>query len=81
VENNNGKIKSNNSNKGDKAMITGKYQEDVAMVAEKLMIAFSVEFVKSAPNTKRWEEAIQKSFEIAKTIVIKEYEFLNIPKQ
>lgn len=62
-------------------MITGKYQEDVAMVAEKLMIAFSVEFVKSAPNTKRWEAAIQNSFEIAKTIVTKEYEFLNIPKQ
>ena len=81
MENNNGKIKSNNSNKGDKTVITGKYQEDVAMVAEKLMIAFSVEFVKSVPNTKRWEEAIQKSFEIAKTIVIKEYEFLNIPKQ
>lgn len=81
MENNNGKIKSNNSNKGDKAMITGNYKEDVARVAENLMIAFSVEFVKSAPNIKRWNEAIQSSFELAKTIVIKEYEFLNIPKQ
>lgn len=59
-------------------MITGKYEEDVARVAEKLMIAFSVEFVKSAPNTKRWEEAMQSSFEIAKKIVNNEYEFLNI---
>lgn len=62
-------------------MITGKYQEDIAMVAEKLMIAFSVEFVKSAPNTKRLEEAMQGSFKIAKAIVDKEYEFLNITKQ
>lgn len=59
-------------------MITGKYEEDVAIVAEKLIISFSVEFVKSAPNIKRWEEAIQGSFEIAKNIVNKEYEFLNI---
>ena len=81
MENYNGKIKSNNSNKGDKAMITGKYQEDVANVAEKLMIAFSVEFVKSVPDTMPWEEAIKNSFELAESIVNREYKFLNIPKQ
>lgn len=58
-------------------MMTGNYKEDIAMVAEKLMIAFSVEFIKSAPNIKRWEEAMHNSFKIAKTIVNKEYEFLN----
>lgn len=62
-------------------MITGNYKEDVAMVAEKLMIAFSVEFVKSSPNTERWEEAMKGSFRIAEKIVNNEYEFLNITKQ
>lgn len=62
-------------------MITGKYKEDVAMVSEKLMIAFSVEFIKSAPNTDRWEKAMQNCIDIAKIIVNKEYEFLNITKQ
>lgn len=78
MENYNGKIKSNNSNKGDKAMITGEYKEDVARVAEKLMIAFSVEFVKSVPDTMPWEEAIKSSFELAETIVNREYKYLNI---
>lgn len=58
-------------------MITGNYKEDIAMVAERLMVAFSVEFIKSYPDTKRWEDAMQRSFYIAKTIVNKEYEFLN----
>lgn len=57
-------------------MITGNYKKDVATVAEQLMIAFSVEFIKSAPNLKRWEEAMQNSFEIAERIVYKEYKFL-----
>lgn len=61
-------------------MITGLYKEDVAKVAEKLMIAFSVEFIKSAPNIKRWEEAIKNCFEMAETIVNKEYKYLNIKK-
>lgn len=59
-------------------MVTGNYKEDVAMVAEKLLIAFSVEFIKSAPNTKRWEEAMQDCAKIAKTIVNKEYELLTL---
>lgn len=62
-------------------MITGKYEEDVANVAEKMLISFSVEFIKSAPNTERWERAMQNCIEIAKIIVNKEYEFLNITKQ
>lgn len=59
-------------------MITGNYQKDVARVAEKLMIAFSVEFIKSVPNTERWEEAMEGSFRIAETIVNKEYDYLNL---
>lgn len=59
-------------------MITGKYKEDVANVAEKLMIAFSVEFVNSVPNTMPWEEAIKSSFELAEAIVNREYKYLNI---
>ena len=65
MENYNGKIKSNNTNKGDETIITGNYKEDVANVAEKLIIAFRVEFVKSVPDTMPWEEAIKSSFELA----------------
>lgn len=78
MENYNSKVKFNNSYKGDETMITGKYKEDVASVAEKLMIAFSVEFVKSVPDTMPWEEVIESSFELAETIVNREYKYLNI---
>lgn len=81
MENYNSKIKSNNTYKGDETMITGNYKEDVANVAEKLLIAFSVEFIKSAPNVQRWENAMQNCIEVAKIIVNKEYEFLNITKE
>lgn len=80
MENDHNKIKFNNTKQGGKAMITGNYKEDIARVAENLMIAFSVEFIKSAPNIKRWEEAIQNSFDIATTIVNKEYKFLEKEK-
>lgn len=59
-------------------MITGKYKEDVVSVAEKLMIAFSVEFVKSVPDTMPWEVAIESFFELAESIVNREYKYLNI---
>lgn len=78
MENYNGKIKSNNTNQGDKTMITGNYKEDIANVAEKLLIAFSVEFIKSVPDTIPWEEALKNSFELAETIVNREYKYLNI---
>lgn len=59
-------------------MITGNYKEDIANVAEKLLIAFSVEFIKSVPDTMPWEEAMKNSFELAETIVNREYKYLNI---
>lgn len=61
-------------------MITGNYKEDVAMVAEKLMIAFSVEYIKSAPNNERWEEAIHGAFDVATVIVDEKYKFLEKEK-